>query len=388
MTSPIRHPGRPAFPASVAGESRDSVVRPGVPVCQKRRGSRYSFLLKSFFFALFSVPVILPHPLYAEESSPVSIGLQAGAGSIFSPSGFTEFHKDPVLLGGRLGFQISDRWSVGAQLSSYVVGSSTSPSQDLRLTPLSAWAQREFPWTRLWTPYVLAGFGLSRNKGDSFSSTKSNTGWTAGLSLGLKFKMSGTHDLSIEMGARQFSRATPDQKDLRLFEGGLILRFFLPESWVPRKPNVGISDADLEIPLVSDEPDMDLDPTLLAEEEINLLQKEIDEKRIPPITFDPGSPILQTTSFQALDALGAIFRRYPDVNVRIYGFVEEGYSKDNGEALALARSQVVGTYVVQNFYLNETRFLFLGERPPPPAAPGLPPAAVLRRIEIEAIPSR
>lgn len=149
-----------------------------------------------------------------------------------------------------------------------------------------------------------------------------------------------------------------------------------------------ISDADLEIPLVADEPDVDLDPTLLAEEELNLLQKEIDDKNVPPITFDTGSPILQTPSFQALDALGAIFRRYPDVRVRIYGFVEEGYSKENAEALALARAQVVGTYIVQTFYLNEARFLYLGERPRPPAPPGLTPPAVPRRIEIEAIPGR
>ena len=344
--------------------------------------------MKSIRFVFLSFMVIVPHALFAEESSPISLGLQAGVGSVFSPSGFTEFHKDPVLLGGRLGFQLSDRWSVGAQLSSYGIGSSTSPSQDLRLTPLTIWAQREFPWTRLWTPYVLAGIGLSRNKVDNYSSVESNTGWTAGLALGLKLKISDMQDLSIEVGARQFSRATQDKKDLRLFDGGLVLRFFLPESWVPRKPNVDISDADLEIPLVADEPDVDLDPTLLAEEELSLLQKEIDDKRVPPITFDPGSPILQTTSFQALDALGAIFRRYSDVRVRIYGFVEEGYAKENAEALALARAQVVGTYVVQNFYLNETRFLFLGERPLPPAPPGLPPPPVLRRIEIEAIPAR
>ena len=338
--------------------------------------------------ALFLSPLFWTPLILAEESSPISLGLQAGTGVPFSPSGFTDLHHNPVILGGRLGYQMSDRWSIGAQVSSYGIGSSTSPSQDIRLTPITVWAQREYPWTRFWTPYLIGGIGLSRNKIDNFSSSESKTGWTLGLSLGIKLRISDMQDLSFEVGARQFTRATQENKDLRLFDGALVLRFFLPESWVPMKPNVDISDADLEIPLVTDEPEVDLDPTLLAEEELSLLQKEINEKKTPPITFDPGSPILQTSSFQALDALGAIFRRYPDVRFRIYGFVEEGYSKENSEALALARSQVVGTYVVQNFYLNETRFLYLGERPVPPPPPGVPPAPVSRQIEIEAIPGR
>lgn len=342
--------------------------------------------MKSVRVVFLSFMALVPHALFSEESSPISLGLQAGTGSVFSPSGFTDFHKAPVILGGRLGVQLSDRWTVGAQASRYGIGSSTSPAQDIRLTSLTAWAQREYPWTRLWTPYVMGGLGLSRNKIDRFSTTETNTGWTVGLSVGLKLKISDAQDLSLEVGARQFSRATQDNKDLRLFDGGLVLRFFLPESWVPMKPAVDISDADLEIPLLSEEPEPELDPTQLAQEEINLLQKDIDEKKVPAIEFDAGSAILKTTSFQALDALGAILRRYPDVRVQIYGFGEEGHSKENSEALALARSQVVGTYVVQNAYLNEGRFLFAGERPSPAPETSAFPARALPRMEFEVIP--
>ncbi len=322
-----------------------------------------------------------------EESSPIFIAVQAGAGSASSSGGGT-FRNLALHLGGRMGYELSDRWSVGAQVSSYSLRYDTSPAQGVRLTPLSAWAERDFPWTRLWTPYIVGSLGMSRNKSDVNSANGSNTGWTAGLSLGLKLRLSDLEDLSIEAGGRQFARASADRKDVWLWEGGLVLRFFLPESWVPMKPSVDISDADLEIPLVSDEPEVELDPSLLAQEELNLLQKEIINKKMAPITFDSGSAILQTSSFEALDTLGALFRRYPDVRIRIYGFADEGTPKETIETLALARSQVVGTYVIKNFYLNEARFVFVGERPAPAAAPGAPPSAPPRRIEFEAIPGR
>ncbi len=196
-------------------------------------------------------------------------------------------------------------------------------------------------------------------------------------------------DLSFEVGARQFTRATQENKDLQLFDGALVLRFFLPGSWVPMKPAVEISDADLEIPLVADGPEEEeLDPMLLAQEELSIFQKEIDAKRIPPIAFESGSAIPQTNSFVSLEMLGTILRRYPDVHVRIYGFADEGYPPENSEVLALARAQVVGTYLVQNFYINEARFLFLGLKPPSPSEPGKPPVPVSRQIDIEAIPHR
>lgn len=345
-------------------------------------------MMKWVRYSLLLAIGIVPHFTFGEESSPIFLALQTGTGSAFSPSGLTETHKDPVFIGGRLGYQLSDRWSVGAQFSSYNVSSDTSPAQGIRMAPLTAFAQREFPWTRLWTPYLIACLGISRNRAEHYSTDVSNIGWTTGLSAGIKFNLSETQDLSIELGVRQFSRATADNKDLRLFDGGLVLRFFLPESWVPMKQDVAISDADLEIPLVSSEPEVELDPTLLAQEELTLLQKEIGSKKTPPITFDRGSAILQTSSFQALDTLGAIFRRFPDVRVRIYGFADEIESKDNSEALALARAQVVGTYVIQNFYLNESRFVYLGKRPLSPVQPGPPPSSISPRIEFEAIPGR
>jgi hypothetical protein len=335
--------------------------------------------MKQIFFCLCFLFSIAPALLQAEERSPIFLDLHGGLGSVFSPSSHSDSHKEPRMIGGRLGRQLSDRWEVGAQFSSYTIGATTSSASDLSLSPITAWVQRDFPWTRLYTPYLLANLGVSRNKQNGTSHEISNTGWTAGISLGLQLKISELHDLSFELGVRQFSRATEDNKDLRTFDGILSLRFFLPQSWVPLKPPIEISDADLEIPLLVNDQEVEIDPTLLAEEELLRMQKGIDSGKIAPITFDPGSAIIQTSSIEALDTLGAILRRYPETRVRIYGFVEESYTGQEREALASARAQVVGTYVVRNFYLNEARLLLLGEKPP---------AGSSRRITFEALPAR
>jgi outer membrane protein OmpA-like peptidoglycan-associated protein len=302
---------------------------------------------------------------------------------VFSPSDFSTLHHEPVVVGGRLGYQFSDQWSAGGQFSNYSIGSSTTPSQDVTLQPITAWIQRDFIGTRLWTPYLLASAGVTRNTLDQFSAQESDTGWTAGLAFGLNWRVSEMSDLSLEIGARQFSQATLDHGALRLIDAALILRFYVPESWVPVKSDVDISAAELELPITTEELDKEIDPGLLAQVELARIQQEIGAGKYPPISFDAGTARLQTTSFEALDTIGAILRRYPDVAVRIFGFVEESYGGEAAEALALARSEVVRTYVVQNFHLNEARLAVLGERPLPPPEQGAPPPRRSRRIEFE-----
>ncbi len=317
--------------------------------------------------------------LWGEDRSPILFDFQAGVGSVFSPAGLSELFGKTGMLGGRLGHRLSDYWTIGGQYASYRVTSTTSSENDLTLAPITGWVQRDFPWTRLYTPYLLADLGMSRNKRTDLSHQKSQTGWTAGFFLGIRLKISDMQDLALEVGVRQFARVRQNNQDMRTFNGAVSLRFFLPQSWVPLKPEVDISDADLEIPLLANEEEVEIDPTLLAEEELDRLQNSIDSGRIAPITFDPGSAILQTPSLETLDALGAILRRYPETRVRIYGFIEESYTGTAREALASARAQVVGTYVVRNFYLNEIRLVFMGEKPP---------AGSSRRITFEPIPTR
>ena len=150
--------------------------------------------------SLLSFALLLPAFLRAEERSSILLALQAGGGTVFSPSGFSSLHHEPIVVGGRLGYQISDRWAVGGQFSNYHIGSSTTPSQDVTLQPITAWVQRDFTGTRLWTPYLLASAGVSRNARDHFSTQESDTGWTAGLAFGLNLRVSEMNDLSFEIG--------------------------------------------------------------------------------------------------------------------------------------------------------------------------------------------
>jgi hypothetical protein len=303
---------------------------------------------------------------WSEDRSPLFFSVHGGMGGTMSPGSFADTHDRPALFGGRLGYQSSEEWSFGAQVAQMTSDATVPTASKVDFTPVTVWAQRDFVWTRLWTPYLVGGVGFSRNSGGA-PAASSRTGWTASVGAGLTFRLSDMQDLSVEAGVQQFADGSEQGQDVRLWTGIVSLRFILPESWVPMEPDVEISDADLEVPLVSDEPEPEeLDPALLAQEEINRLQKEIDAKRFPAITFDTASAIVQATSFRSLDALGTILRRYPDAKIRIHGYADESTPAADRDPLALARAQVVGTYLTQNFYINENRLVFLGEPTPPP----------------------
>ncbi len=302
----------------------------------------------------------------AEDRSPVFFSVQGGLGGTMSPGTFSDTHDRPGLFSARLGYQSSEEWAFGAQVSRIGIEAKTSTANEVKFTPVTVWAQRDFLWTRLWTPYVLGSVGVSRNAGGS-PADSSRTGWTASVGAGLTFRLSDMQDLSLETVVQQVANGSEQGEAVRLWGALVSFRFFLPESWVPMEPDVEISDADLEIPLVSDEPEPEeLDPSLLAQEDINRLNREIDAKRFPPITFDEGSAIVQPASFRSLDALGTILRRYPEAKLRIHGYADESTAAADRDPLALARAQVVGTYLTQNFYINEARLVFLGEPAPPP----------------------
>ena len=93
-----------------------------------------------------------------------------------SPGSFADTHDRPALFGGRLGYQTSDEWSFGAQVARVVIDANQPTASEVKLTPVTVWAQRDFLWTRLWTPYVLGGVGFSRNAGGG-ASASSRTGW-------------------------------------------------------------------------------------------------------------------------------------------------------------------------------------------------------------------
>jgi outer membrane protein OmpA-like peptidoglycan-associated protein len=131
-----------------------------------------------------------------------------------------------------------------------------------------------------------------------------------------------------------------------------------------------------------------MDETLLTQGEINRVLEQMEAGEMPPILFEAGLPTLLTTSYEALDNMGAVLRRHPTMKVRVYGFAEEDFvgGPVRANALALARSEAVRQYLIQNFRLADTNLVSAGIPPLPPVLEGQAPPTPPRRISFEVVP--
>ena len=322
----------------------------------------------------------------ADDRSPVFVTIQAGAGMPLGSKDFTDLHKQAVAAGARVGYQTSYRSAIGGQFSNYTIASDTEPAQGVRLQPITAFFEWDWPWTWYFTPYVVANVGVSRNHLDYFGRRIIQTGWTAGAGAGLRLRFSEFGDLAIEVGARQFAKATLDNKNLMVADAALLFQFYLPESWVPRKAPEDLGLEDLEIPIVRQDDLPELDESLVLQGKIHRLQQQIKDGEFAPMSFETGGVIFLTTAFNALDQLGAILRLHPDVRVKIFGYAEKNYSGDARQSLAFARAEVVKTYLSQNFRLLDSRLFTEGEKPLPPAEQGAPEPEPSYQLEFECLP--
>lgn len=328
--------------------------------------------------------LILGALLQGEDRSQMWVAIQAGGGLPLVPSDFQKDHSGATLLGLRIGYNPSYRWAVGAEFASYSIGSKTTPPQDVRLQPVTGFFEWDWPWTWYLTPYAIGNLGISRNKKDVNNRSETNTGWTVGAGLGLRFRFSEFGDLAVETGLRHFTHATQDNDSLLTANASVLFQIYLPESWVPRSPPEDFGLADLEIPIVRPDDVPEIDESLILQGKILRLQQQIDAGDMEPMAFEPGGTILLTTAFNALDNLGAILRGHPDVRVKIYGYVDAGYTGSAGPALSLARAEVVKNYLVQNFRLLESRLFTESE--PSLTAPDSPSSKQAHRLEFKCLP--
>lgn len=322
----------------------------------------------------------------AEDRSSAFVAVQIGGGLPLGNKDFTDLHKQGTLAGARVGYQTSYRSAIGAQFSNYTIASDTEPAQDVRLQPITAFFEWDWPWTWYFTPYVVGNVGVSRNHKDYLGRRIIDTGWTAGGAAGLRLRFSEFGDLAIEVGARNFSKGTLDNKNLMVADAAVLFQFYLPESWVPRKAPEDLGLEDLEIPMVRQDDMPELDESLVLQGKIHRLQQQIKDGEFAPMAFEPGGVIFMTTAFNALDNLGAILRLHPDVRVKIYGYVEKEYSGEARQSLAFARAEVVKAYLTQNFRLLDSRLFTEGEKPLPPAEQGAPEPEPSYQLEFECLP--
>lgn len=305
-----------------------------------------------FYAVLFFGVLGLTSNLKADNRSKVFFCFQGGMGSVLSPSELKSTDQPPGVFGIKLGGHVSDRWSAGAQYSNHTINPTDLGGQTIRLLPVGAWVQRDYVWVQDWTPFTNYSLGVSRNA----SASRTKTGFMAGAGLGLRYRLSEWNEISTELGFDYFTRATPTTgRGTTVAHALFCFRFYLPESWIPVKPTVDITMAELEVPLVSQFPDPEIDETVLMKNELDTLQTDMDQGRIPPIAYEPGSAVLLTSSFEALDTVGTILRTHPKTGLRVYGFVEESYQGNARNALSKIRADVVRTYLIQNFRLNEAQ---------------------------------
>lgn len=329
--------------------------------------------------ALLSV-LLLAAAARAENRSPLSVGLLA-AGATSMGSGLEDY-SDGLGMGARIKYEGGDRWASGVQWASYRFAA--EPLDPVTLQPITAFTQRRFGWGRTWIPFVRGELGFSRNTSGR-SVDRSNTRWTAGIGGGLQWNYYDLGAVSVETGFRHFDGATP-AGSAQVADVGVVFSFYLPESWVPMFPEHELTLEDLESPVPTNPGEVD--ENLQTQGELNRLTQQIEEGKFPPIAFELGNSVLLTTSYEALDNVGAILRRHPEIRVRVYGFVEEAFTgtQDRADTLALARSEVVRTYLMQNFALSEATLFSAGLPPTPDETGGAETPALPPYITFEVLP--
>ncbi|HMU96534.1 MAG TPA: outer membrane beta-barrel protein [Elusimicrobiota bacterium] len=322
----------------------------------------------------------------AEDRSPISVGLFGLTAVPLSPSEITDGYEMGSAYGARLRHEVNDRWTLGGQFANHSFRSKADGQRSVTLQSVVFVAQRRFFDSRTWMPFANATLGISRNRRDYFSNVRINNGLTAGLGVGTQWNFADLAALSFELSLRHVDKASPSGKAAKIADAGILVSFYLPEGWVPLIPKEELSLEDLETPL--DSAPGQVDEALQMQGEINRVLQQIEDGQTPPVTFEAGNSIMLTTSYEALDNIGAILRRHPEMKVRVYGFVEEEFVGGvvRGETLALARAEAVRTYLNQNFRLPEGTLISAGLPPLPAVLDGQEPPPPARHISFEVLP--
>ncbi len=324
--------------------------------------------------------------LRAENRSILSVGILALECFPISPGEFSDKYALGSAFGVRLRRDIDDRWTLGGQFANYVFRGKGSLDETITLQPVTFIAQRRFFDSRTWAPAAHATLGVSRNSRDRLSNNSSNTGLAAGLGASFQWNFADLASLAFEAGVRHFGGGAPAGGALRAADAGILFSFYLPESWVPLAPKEELSLEDLEIPLEG--APGQVDESLQTQGEINRILQQIEDGKVLPVTFEMGNSIMLTTSYEALDNIGAVVRRHPEMRLRIYGFIEEEFTGGpvRAETLALARAETVRTYLLQNFRLPEDTLISAGLPPLPAILEGEKPPEPPRHISFEVVP--
>lgn len=212
-----------------------------------------------------------------------------------------------------------------------------------------------FRTTPLWNPYLFAELGMSHNRSTVFSVTTAREKPVFGLGVGLEIIPTLFNTVGVEVAHRRFGGASPHGYQVSETAVALVLNFTIPDDWIPIRPKTPIKIPDYDDPMYARQAAA-MAPTneeekRHAQEELDKVQRDIRDRKVPPIHFETGQAVLLNASFETLDIVGTILRRYPSFSVLIIGHTDEVGVPEDNEILSLARAEVVRTYLVQNFGL-------------------------------------
>ncbi len=305
----------------------------------------------SFCLLLTLCALLLAHPLMAEERSHISIGLAGGLCSPQSPSSFSQSYDTSQSFGGLVKFKLKNQWAMSVKFIDHTFKSKSNHAHKINLQPVTAVGHYRFMKKEtFWNPYVSLGLGLSRNKRTLFDQVKTDTKTTFSLGAGVELNLTDLTSVSMELTHQQFAGASNGGHSLQTMSTGLMVNFYIPDSWIPvqLKEPLNLRDIEDRIDLaVSDEEN----DKRQAQQELDKVQQDIEDKKIPPIHFETGQAVLLPASFETLDIVGTILRRYPHLRVRVTGHTDEVGTEQDNQVLSQARAEVVKAYLTQNFGL-------------------------------------
>jgi outer membrane protein OmpA-like peptidoglycan-associated protein/opacity protein-like surface antigen len=289
--------------------------------------------------------------------SKLSLGIEGGRAA----SGLGSQYGTGRLYGTRLRYDIDDRWGVAAHFQSRTYKKKADQTQRTVIQPVTVTGFYNLRAPDYWTPYAFLGLGLGHNRRTVFSVTRTDNKPCWDLGLGAELNFLTSYSVAIEVAHRSFAGGSDGGHQVTENGVALVLNFRLPDDWVPIRPPAPLKIPDMDDPDArgSAPPLPDVEKRQ-AQLELDKVQEDIRARKVPPIHFETGQAVLLKASYETLDIVGTILRRYPAFSVVITGHTDEVGTKEDNEILSLARAEVVRTYLVQNFGLPSDKLTAQG----------------------------
>jgi len=301
--------------------------------------------------------LLLAAPLGAAQyPSDLSVGLEGG----MAWSNLSGYNAGD-LFGGRIKYDFTARWNAAARFQSRSFKRKEDETQKTVIQPVTAEIFYNLTEPSEWTPYAFAEIGTANYRNTVFKVTHGGQKPAAGLGLGLEWRPLPFNSLSLEAGHRIFLGASPKSGQVAENSLALTINFYIPDDWIPIHPEtpLNIPDMDDMTAKTAAPPLPDVEKRQ-AQMELDKVQQDIREKKVPPIHFETGQAILLDASHETLDIVGTILRRYPSLSVLITGHTDNVGTEGDNQILSLARAEVVRAYLIQNFGLPSEKLTAKG----------------------------